>query len=298
MSHIITRQHLANKFASAINLNQPLYLKREDEHIFYSHKGRSIPIMIDYYASQGYTNFAISSSGNAALSAVKYINHYNSNNEKQLHLKIFVGLSINKEKFIRLQNEIDNNSKISLQQVPNPKQTAFICGKNKDTINLRQSTDDLSLIGYEDLAKELSEIPKLSAVFIPSSSGTLAQGLAIGFKKVNIKPQIHIIQTPSCHALLNFSNTTDQKFTTPSLADAIVDKVAHRKESIQMILSEFTGSGWIIDNKEITDTQKLLKTTENISLSPNGILGVSGLKKAVENGYKFNGPVVCVITGK
>ena len=39
-----------------------LYFKREDLHPYGSHKGRSIPVMMDYYREIGDRSFAISSS--------------------------------------------------------------------------------------------------------------------------------------------------------------------------------------------------------------------------------------------
>ena len=77
-----------------------LWLKREDLHHFGSHKGRSIPFMIDYYwHKEGLVNFVISSSGNAALAAALHVRHHNKNNpDKKISLTIFVGNKIPTEK--------------------------------------------------------------------------------------------------------------------------------------------------------------------------------------------------------
>ena len=63
------------KLAKAIGVNR-LYFKREDLHPYGSHKGRSIPVMIDKYFKAGDRRFANSSSGNAALAAAKYIKEW------------------------------------------------------------------------------------------------------------------------------------------------------------------------------------------------------------------------------
>ena len=46
------------KLAKAIGVNE-LYFKREDLHPYGSHKGRSIPVMIDHYLKAGERRFAI-----------------------------------------------------------------------------------------------------------------------------------------------------------------------------------------------------------------------------------------------
>ena len=46
-----------------------LYLKREDLHPLGSHKGRSLPYMIDKGLEEGLYRFAISSSGNGTTGA-------------------------------------------------------------------------------------------------------------------------------------------------------------------------------------------------------------------------------------
>jgi threonine dehydratase len=283
---MITPQILTKKLAKSIELDTDLYLKREDLHPFGSHKGRSIPLMIERYIQEGWSDFIISSSGNAALAAIQAVK------DKDVKLAVFVGKNINTEKLNNLKKFISDN--IIIEQVENPKQQAFQLDKNNEAKNLRQSTDDTALLGYYDLAKELSEIKKLSAVFVPTSSGTTAQGLYEGFAKLNLNPQIHIVQTEQCHVFADSMKGTDKK----SLADAIVDQVGHRKNQILNILEETDGDSCIAYNEEIEQAMKLVKETENIKISPNSALSIVGLQKALKNNIVFNGPVVCLITGK
>ncbi|MBI2037349.1 MAG: PLP-dependent lyase/thiolase [Candidatus Magasanikbacteria bacterium] len=291
---MITPQPKAGTLAKIIGLHTDLYLKREDIHPYGSHKGRSIPLMIDHYAASGQTYFCISSSGNAALSAIHAIQKLNNKKPSQFFtLHIFVGKHIDPEKLKRLQEAITNPAHITIEQVDSPKQTAFQMDKQGKTRNLRQSTDDTALIGYEVLADELAEIKDLAAVFIPTSSGTTAQGLYNGFKKHGLKPQIHIVQTPKCHPFVD----SDLQ-TKTSLANAIVDNIGYRKEAIQQILSESGGQGWVVSDKEIEKAITQVKETENIDISPNSALSVAGLQLAIKNDWQCNGPVVCLITGK
>ncbi len=288
---MITPQTKTQKLASAIGLNTDLYLKREDLHPYGSHKGRSIPVMIEIYIKEGWKDFCISSSGNAALAAIYTIKDLNQKSGNQNTLHVFVGNHIKPEKLERLEQTKDDDKNITIEKVSNPKQSAFILNKENKAKNLRQSTDDNALIGYQTLADELSEIKNLTAVFIPTSSGTTAQGLYEGFRKNNLNPQIHIVQTPKCHPLVDNSPTGE------SIANAIVDTVGYRKEAIQKIFRETDGKGWIAKDKDIVEAQKLIKEKEGLDISPNSALSLAGLNLAINNDWKFEGVVVCLITG-
>jgi len=286
------------KLETALNLKESLFFKREDLHPLMSHKGRSIPFMIECYLKQGCTKFTVSSSGNAALAAGLYISDYNKNNSDKLSLLILVGRNINEEKLDALQKLTDEN--IILQQVENPKQTAFQMDKDGQAKNLRQSTDDLALVGYEELAKEIAEeLPRIAAIFIPTSSGTTASGLHLGFKKLGLNPEIHIVQTDACHPFVEKHNGESQLNTDNlSLADAIVDKVGHRKITVAQALQESQGNGWVATNKEIQEALTLIKEKEDVVLSPNSVLSLVGLQQSLANGKIITGPIVCLITGK
>lgn len=297
---MLTSQFPAPKLAKALGLKTELFLKREDQHPFGSHKGRSIPKMIEKYVAEGRRDFVISSSGNAALAAAMATNEYNAKNNEKISLKIFVGENIPKDKMEMIKKEMTKN--VALEQVANPKQSTFLEEKNKQAKNLRQSTDDSALIGYEDLAKELAEIKNLAAVFVPTSSGTTAQGLWLSFKKFGLKPQIHIVQTEACHPIIDGTKDTKYKILNTkyksSLADAIVDKVAHRKEKVLAALNESNGAGWVANDEEIKTAVALAEQTEGVKISSNSALSLVGFKKALEQGRKFSGPVVLLITGR
>ncbi len=279
-------------------LGVEVYLKREDTHAYGSHKGRSIPHMIEEYSKhENIHSFVISSSGNAALAAMRYVATHNRNNpENTIDLKVFIGNKITIEKKNLLEIEKENDSHISIIQTERPKQSALQSEK-EGLKNLRQSTDDLALQGYAELAKEISHIPNLSAIFIPTSSGTTAQALGEAFQKIDgTKPQIHIIQTESCHPIAEIFDS-EFTLTTSSIAGAIVDNVAHRKEKVVEIIKKSAGSGWIVNDTKINEAMQLVESTCDIKISPNAALSVAGLQKALDKKWKFEGPVACLITG-
>ncbi|MFA7653479.1 MAG: PLP-dependent lyase/thiolase [Candidatus Magasanikbacteria bacterium] len=298
---MLTPQFTTKKLAQTLVLNQELYIKREDLHPLGSHKGRSIPIMIDKYAKQGTADFVISSSGNAALAAARVVKEYNKkNNKEKLTLTIFVGKNINPEKYAEILNctQDDIKKNISLHKLDNPRQSAFLVDQNGDAKLLRQSTDDSALVGYEALAAELSTIRNLSAIFIPTSSGTTAQGLYKGFKQLKKNPQIHIVQTDYCHTLCGEDNLLEIIKPPTSVADAIVDNVGHRKQKVSEIIKNSGGQNWIATNNEIIKAIEEVKANTGLEISPNSALSIVGLTQALKENWKFDGPVVCIFTGK
>lgn len=279
-----TPQENAPELANAIGI-PALYLKREDLHHFGSHKGRSIPLMIETYVSRGVRDFVISSSGNAALAAAHAL-------PDGCKITIFVGKKINDEKLQQLRYAMGDKRYITIDQVANPKQRAFQMEKDGRAKNLRQSTDDAALAGYESLAEELKKIPNLQAGFIPTSSGTTAIALAQYLSGV----QIHIVQTEAVHPI---AEQFDKTFTRQNMSEAraIVDKVAHRKDAVVAAVRASGGSGWIVSDEQINDAMKLVKETAGKIISPNSALAVAGLQKALQNGWTPTGAVVCLLTG-
>ena len=292
-----TPQQPYPELAKALGISE-LYLKREDLHTYGSHKGRSIPLMIKLHTKAGKTSFGISSSGNAALAAIFTVQNHNRNNPSHpITLRIFIGQHINEEKKKRLEAEITDPSIITIEQVARPKQTVFQLEKEGTLVSLRQSTDDTALQGYAELAGELDKIEHIQAIFVPTSSGTTAQGLAEAFQHLQHKPQIHIVQTTACHPI---AQEFDKNFTETesSLAGAIVDTIAHRKSTLNDLITTSHGSGWIISDEEIKTAVNLVKKHTNLSISYNSALSVAGIKKAIASGWTWNGPVVTLICGR
>lgn len=316
---MVTPQIAHEKLAKKLGLTVPLYLKREDLHPLRSHKGRSIPRMIEKCAKAGLRDFVISSSGNAGIAAAMHCAKHNTEHPNDLyHLKVFIGRNILDEKR-RILSEHASGA-IQITQVDRPLQSFLQAVKDPKVAGLRQSTDDTALEGYAELARELAKIPDLRAVFIPASSGTGAQGLFEGFKKIDTSfkiPQIHIIQTDACHPIADTlgastdgAHTTNRKSglfakmramvspkTQGSIADAIVDMVGHRKNELSKDIRESGGAGWIATNNEIARAVEVLRE-DGVLATPNGALSLVGLSKAVASDWKWDGSVVCVICGK
>jgi threonine dehydratase len=280
--------------ASAVGVSS-LYLKREDLHPYGSHKGRSIPVMIDHYLKEGKRHFAISSSGNAALAVALHIKKLNENAIERIQLEILVGNKITEHKLAKLTDLADFN--ISVMRFERPLQSLTKKTADGSIQSLRQSTDNVALVGYQSLAEELEKIKDLQAVFMATSSGTTAQALAEYFLKKKEHVEIHIVQTTSCHPMaLEFVDSVQSE--EKSDADAIVDMTAHRKKALIPLIKETNGSGWIATNEEIKTAQELMEKHAKIEVSPNGALALAGLMQAAFTGREWDGAVVCVIGGE
>lgn len=290
---MLTPQEKYPDLAKVIGFDN-LYFKREDMHPYGSHKGRSIPVMMDTYYKAGERNFAISSSGNAGLASALYTKELNSKNKEQANLDIYVGNHVNQNKLAKLQKLTDEHIRIFKKERP---LQALNLAVQEGKRTLRQSVDDTALIGYESLAKELAGIKDLGAVFVGTSSGTTAQALAQYFLDKKLKVQIHIVQTSSCHPMSSAFESYDGP-DEPSIADAIVDQTALRKDKLISLIQKTGGRGWFATNENIITAQELTLKHAGLNISTNSALSVVGAMQASYAGYEIKGAVVCLICGE
>jgi len=289
---MITPHEACPKLASAIGLST-LYFKREDLHPYGSHKGRSIPRMIDHYVAAGDRRFAITGSGNAALAAALHVQELNAGSDQKIELEIYTGNHIATHKLEKVRGLADEHIKIFAKERPLQALTQAV---EEGMRSLRQSTDDEALVGYQALAEELTAIKDIGAVFIGTSSGTTAQALAQYFTKKKLPVQIHIIQTSSCHPMVDEFETIDAP-NERSVADAIVDQTAMRKSKLIPLIKKTGGRGWCATNEEIERALGLVQTHAGMDISTNSALSVVGAMQAAYMGYEIEGAVVCMICG-
>ncbi len=289
------------KLASAAGVPELLF-KREDLHPYGSHKGRSIPFMIDTYMAKGDHRFAITGTGNAAYAAALYIDSLNARSATAgstavtttIDLDVFMGNHAAPHKVERVRAFENDHIRLLIKERPLQALTQAV---SEGSRSLRQSTDDTALKGYESLAQELAADKKPYAVFIGTSSGTTAQALATYFIGSKSPIQVHIVQTSSCHPISEAFESYDGP-DEASIADAIVDKTAYRKDALVPLIDKTGGRGWIVTNEEIEAAQALTHKHTSVRISPNSALAVAGAMKAAAIGWEFPGPVVCLICGE
>lgn len=295
--------------AKAINLEK-LYIKREDLNPTGSFKDRSLAFQLSVHNSNNDTDLVISSTGNAAISAISYSQKF------KCDLTVFVSKYIAKNKLDRLIQKAkiknfkrsllegdDNivefsNKNIKISFSVRPKSDSIKYAKNTRSIHLRGSNDDLAIIGYKTLSYELAKQAKdCDSIFIPCSSGTSAIGIYQGYLDIDLTPpRIHIVQTTKIHPM---AKEFDKEFkkTSTSLASAISDRVSHRKNQVIEAVSQTGGSGWVISDKELNNANKVLLDNCDIKTSYDSLLSLAGLLKALSKGGKIKKPVI-ILSGK
>ncbi len=274
-----------------------IYFKREDLHHFGSHKGRSLPKMIEHYYQKGDRKFAISSSGNAALASAKYIAEFNKDNPDKILINIFVGNNIAPHKLDILKEFERSNS--DCIRIFNKERPLLALNQSIDEgyRSLRQSTDDIALSGYQDLAKEISQIKNAGAVFIGTSSGTTAQALAQYFIDNKSPIQVHVVQTSSCHPISDQFENYDGP-NERSIADAIVAQTTDRLPKLVSLINETGGYSWTATNEEIETAKQLTTKYTGQNISNNSALSVVGAMQAIYRDWQIEGSVICLICGE
>ncbi|MBD3329725.1 pyridoxal-phosphate dependent enzyme [Candidatus Dojkabacteria bacterium] len=264
-----------------------VHLKLENLNETGSHKDRGLKTQIQKHIDDGAGKFVISSSGNAAISASKFCM------EHKLPLTIFVSPDTPKFKLDRIYNYPG----LTIEFSKRPKHDAFQMAKNSKAVFLRASTDSYAVEGYQSIAIELSkQVPGCTDLFLPVSSGTTAVGVYQGFKILdspNKIPRFHVVQTTRVNTI---SQEFDKDFdpTEDSIAQAIVDRIGHRKKEVIEIVRKTNGWGWVVSDSEIIQAKELMPTA--IQASNEGAMSVAGLIKALRNDWEISVPV-CIITG-
>lgn len=289
--------------ATELNVNS-IFIKREDLNPTGSFKDRSLAFQLSHYAEDGKSKFALSSSGNAAISAIAFCLKFNC------ELNVFLSRHIPLDKLMRVletakirnldpikisSNAIStvNSENIRLHFSDMPRRHLFQYLKESETVNLQGSKDDHAITGFMTISFELAkQAPDADAIFIPCSSGTSTIGIYEGYQCLKLKmPQLHIVQTTKVQPIAKMFDTHYHK-TATSIATAISDRVAHRKDRVVESVQKSRGGGWIINNDEIYHAQTLLKRHCNITASKDASLSLAGLVKALKFNCKITKPVL------
>lgn len=282
-----------------------LFIKREDLNPTKSFKDRCLAYQLSRYYQLGKRDFAISSSGNAAVSSIAFCKKFPSS------LHVFVSNSLENRKLKRLleiselnpnmSEEISSEEEIVLSKnnivlhfSKRPKSNAFKFSSSDRIILLNASKDDLAIEGYKTISYEiLKDNTEIDAVFIPCSSGTSTVGIYNGFREnKQVLPQFHIAQTSKVHPIAKAFDD-DYTKTKSSLATAITDRVAHRKEAVVSLLKQTNGSGWILSDNELLNARKLFSfLASSVKPTYDSLLAFAAFLKASKNGFKFYHPLL------
>lgn len=262
-------------------------IKNEYSNPNQSFKDRGLAYQISKHVQEGKTRYALSSSGNAAISAASLAKKYS------LELELFLSRTIIPKKLEEITNisNLSKNIHVNISDKPRSDLIKYV-NSNPEVTNLRGSTDPYATSGYKTIAYEIVEqLPQIDAIFIPCSSGTSTLGIAEGFKEMNKNVAIHICQTSKIHPIAKMFDI-NYSATESSLGDAITDKVAHRKKSIVDIVKQTQGFGWVISDEELLLAKRMADEWDFKFLTYNSLLSLAGLLKSKRTNYIYNYPVL------
>lgn len=262
-------------------------IKNEYSNPNKSFKDRGLTYQMSRHLQEGKGRFALSSSGNAAISAAFLAKKYS------LELELFLSKTINKEKLDRIKTISHSSKSIQINISAKPRSDLMkYVNANLEVTNLRGSTDPYAVTGYKTIAFEIVEqFPKVDAIFLPCSSGTSALGIAEGFSEINRNVAIHICQTTKTNPIArNFD--ANYLASKSSLSDAITDKVAHRKKTIINIIQQTKGFGWVISDEELLNAKSFADVWDFELLTYNSLLSLAGLLKSRESNNIYTYPVL------
>lgn len=237
-----------------------VFLKREDLNETGSAKDRALSLQIQNLISQGYKSAVISSTGNAAISAQHYCQL------SKISLTIFVSPNASKTK-LKLLRQFTVSAR--------PISAAVKFSKVNHAYLLRQSTDPVALLGYQQIGRELLlQLPKISSLFVPVGSGTTLLGISQTLPP-NVK--IFAVQPASFSPI---ASHFDQSFIseTSSLTDALGVKYLPLKKQLLGAINQSRGGGVVVQNEAVNHTQNFLIKNQIIT-SPEGALALAGYQK-------------------
>lgn len=259
-----------------------LYFKREDKNVTGSAKDRAIPLQIVNLIKKNYTQAVISSTGNAAISAAYFCQ------QKAIDLTIFLSPKISPQK-LSLIKQFPSEIIFSIK----PISEAVKFSKQNNAYLLRQSTDPISLIGYQQIGQEIiTQLPQVSSIFVPIGSGTTLLGLS-----QKISTTIPIFGTQSA-ANCSISKLFDKNFIIENrlITDALSAKYLPQKKRIIETIKTHQGFIFTIQNQDIVTANHYLES-KNITTSLEGSLCLAAYQKALKNNYPVGRLPVILLTG-
>ncbi|MEI6887424.1 MAG: PLP-dependent lyase/thiolase [bacterium] len=304
-----------------------ILFKREDNNPTGSFKDRSLSYELSYKLGNGIKSFAISSSGNAALSASEYLSKNIEKLEKlgfKVKLKVFVSENLSKEKLLKLKS-YENSTNIDVLNIEiesslKPTSNCIKYCNTSGAFNLRASDDDNAIVGYLGIGEELANI-EFDSIFTTTSSGTSAIGIYLGyliakypeyFKDINTNdgfklqeymdklisipnislPKLYICQTTKVHPIAGKFDI-DYTDSPTSVISCVVDRIASRKEDLIKVIWTSRGLGYVISDNDIHESTQILNDNE-VKIPLNSTCAFSGLIKSLKTGNIIKRPLIIV----
>ncbi|MGH7697813.1 MAG: PLP-dependent lyase/thiolase, partial [Candidatus Dormibacteria bacterium] len=279
----------AGELGRALGVPQ-LLLKREDLSPTGSHKGRAMGLLCASLADQGQTQAVVSSSGNAAAAAATY--------SGLAGVRLLALLSPRtpgcKLEAVRSQPQL---TVLSSRPVGLLHHAVAAWGMT----DLRTSVHPLGAVAYRGIAAELLEGDRPAGVFVFSSSGATALGLAQGFERLLPRadlPQIHLVEAGGGGELTRPWYPAQR--ADPGPADRLGELGTRRTRlapGLRRLVRRSGGRGWRIGWDHALRVQALASGC-GVETSWEGIATLAALEQAAAAGALVpDRPWVALLTG-
>lgn len=258
------------------------FIKREDFNQTGSAKDRAIREQVKEIKKLNLKEATISSTGNAALSAAYFCK------ENDIKLTIFLSPKVSPNK-LELLKKYSHNIEI----LPKPISSSIKFSKKNSAYLLRQSTDPVALIGYQQISQEIKEqLPQVTSIFIPVGSGTTLLGISQQLPR-NVK--IFAIQSAAnCPIAKKFDPSFESE--EELLTDALSAKFLPQKNEVINTIENSNGSAFVVQNSEIISANNFFQDKQ-IETSLEGALALAGLFKAKKNNIGIGDYPLILLTG-
>ena len=266
---------------------------REDLNPTGSWKDRGSAYLISKCLEQNINEIVISSTGNAAISLMRY-----ANETKNIKINVVVSDKISEQKLLILKSLTNNRHEIHLEN--SPKIASSRIAYKKNAFLVRSSIDESVVKGYWSLGFEIFDKIKnnnkknilLCSVSSGASFVGLTQGIFMKFEKVDKMPKLIALQTQKCHPLLDmFSQDHNEKKDTKSLVEAISNPSILRSSQILKAIRETDGQVFSITDQELIEAKNLASEIGLFDLSWASLMPFAGLmrlKKSNQTQKNYN----------
>jgi len=258
-------------------------LKREDFNPSGSHKDRGLLYQVARHAPEGGTTFALSSSGNAAVSAAAACRATGN------RLVAFVAASTAPEKLSRL---LATDAFVVV--CGKPINFARYASRVFGLPDLRGTKDPAATIGYRSIAGELAEeAPGTHALFTFSSSGVSLTGIADGYDRLTLNPSLWSVQSGECLGIVRALRPS-----TPSDPDSPAGRLGIRSppgaEALAKRLVTSGGGAHALSGQDVRSWQQHLREA-GVETSAEGAAVLAGISSTP--GLESQ-QVVAILTGR
>ncbi|HVB14874.1 MAG TPA: PLP-dependent lyase/thiolase [Candidatus Dormibacteraeota bacterium] len=268
-----------------------LQLKREDLNPTGSHKARCLSLLCSDLAASGRRQAVISSSGNAAVAAAAYASLGG------IRVLSLVSPKTPRVKLERLRS-YPQLTVLSNRPVALLHHAVASWGLS----DLRGSVNPLAPNAYRGIAAELMGAKPLAAVFLFSSSGASALGLAQGFDRLlapaQDRPQLHLVEgSPGGEMTRPWYPGSRPEAGSWSPLGELRSRRSRLAPAVRRAVRATGGRGWRVEDAELAEVRQLAER-RGLRTSWEGLATLAAMRQAAAGAdLSREGSWVAVLTG-